>query len=101
MGCRTHTRTPDYSRPHLALCTAVPLPHPYPFILEHIRERRELKIAFTLTAHKIKLQCQLWKRKTEDCICTQGTELLDVMPTPHPHPKAQVLGKRSRGCWTC
>lgn len=96
-----HTRGRLTTHGHTWPCALLFPPYPYPFILEHIRERRELKIAFTLTAHKIKLQCQLWKRKTEDCICAQGTELLDFMPSPHPHPKAQVLGKRSRGCWIC
>lgn len=39
----------------------------------NISGKRELKIAFTPTAHKIKPRCQLWRHRNEDCVCAQGT----------------------------
>lgn len=43
----------------------------YPFILGHTRWGGAVELAFTLTAHKIKPRCQLWRCRS---VCAEGTE---------------------------
>lgn len=99
-------RFPSFNSPEDSCLTPNATPGPvhgcsthyqHPFILEYIRERRELKIAFALTAHKIKLQCQLWRCKNEDCICAQSTELLGFHVHPSTPSQSPLLWGRGAG----
>lgn len=85
-----HTRTAALGTTAPAHCSSTPTPHPQPFVLEHIRERREWKTAFTLIAHKIKPRCQLWRCKNGDFLSCH-----EFMPAPSPPP-----GKEEQeGCY--
>lgn len=66
---------------------ALLFPPRHPFVLEHIRERRELEVAFTLSA-QIKLGSQLRRRRNEDGLCTgHAAARIHAHPPPQPRPR--------------
>lgn len=69
----------------------------YAFILGHSRRGGAVELDFTLTTHKIKPQFQLWRCRSEDCLCRGHGAVMSGLPScPKPCPLGEEMQQR---CW--